>query len=96
MLHLLIHSPFKCDFNPMLHLLAEGDDVLLIQDGVLAALESCFMLDHLMQKNIGLYVLQDDVLARGLSAQISISIAQVSYTDFVALTVKHPQQMTWS
>lgn len=95
MLHTLINSPFKCDFNAMLRLLAEGDEVLLLQDGVLAALEGSHALESLRAAPISLYVLQDDVIARGLSAQISSSAAAVSYTEFVALTVKQTQQMTW-
>lgn len=95
MLHTLINSPFKCDFNAMLRLLAEGDEVLLLQDGVLAALEGSQALESLRAAPISLHVLQDDVIARGLSAQISSSAAAVSYTEFVALTVKQTQQMTW-
>ncbi|KAB8312315.1 sulfurtransferase complex subunit TusB [Erwinia endophytica] len=95
MLHTLINSPFRCDFTALLRLLAEGDDVLLIQDGVLAALQSSQHLASLLNAPISVYVLQEDVNARGLSAQISSSVMTVSYTDFVALTVKNPQQMTW-
>lgn len=95
MLHILTHSPFKCDFNALLRLLADGDDVLLIQDGVLAALEESRALESLLLAPISVYVLQDDVSARGLSAHISTRAVAVSYTDFVGLTVKHPQQMTW-
>jgi len=95
MLHTLINSPFRCDFTALLRLLAAGDDVLLIQDGVLAALQGSQPLASLLNAPISLYVLQEDVSARGLSAQISSSVTTVSYTDFVALTVKNPQQMTW-
>ncbi|WP_380183401.1 sulfurtransferase complex subunit TusB [Kalamiella sp. sgz302252] len=95
MLHTLITSPFKSDFNAMLRMLAKGDEVLLLQDGVLAALEGSQALEMLRLAPISLYVLQDDVMARGLSAQISASATAVSYTEFVALTVKQTQQMAW-
>lgn len=95
MLHLILHSPFKCDFDALMRMLASGDDVLLIQDGVVAAMEGSQALGRLIGVPVSLYVLRDDVLARGLSAQISASITQVGYTDFVALTVKHPQLVTW-
>ncbi|MEI2267329.1 sulfurtransferase complex subunit TusB [Erwinia sp. CGal63] len=95
MLHTLIHSPFQCDFNAMLRLLAAGDDVLLLQDGVLAALEGSQALESLRLAPISLYVLQEDVMARGLSAQISSIATAVSYTEFVALTVKQTQQIAW-
>ncbi len=95
MLHTLTASPFKTDLAAIVRLFAAGDDVLLIQDGVLAAIEGTRGLEILQKAPISLYVLEEDVVARGLSAQISTSVATVSYTDFVALTVKNPQQMTW-
>ncbi|MGK4624086.1 sulfurtransferase complex subunit TusB, partial [Raoultella ornithinolytica] len=39
MLHTLSHSPWQCDTDALLSMLREGDDLLLIQDGVLAALD---------------------------------------------------------
>lgn len=95
MLHTLITSPYKCDFTALMRIISQGDDLLLLQDGVLAALEGSLPLEILLKAPISLYVLQEDVIARGLSAQISASATRVSYTDFVALTVKNPQQMTW-
>ncbi|WP_437611240.1 sulfurtransferase complex subunit TusB [Erwinia sp. V71] len=95
MLHTLMTSPYQCDFALLLRMLKAGDDLLLLQDGVLAALTGSDKLALLAASSATLYVLQDDVDARGLSAQISTSMTTVSYTDFVALTVKHPQQMTW-
>ncbi|MGB9097824.1 sulfurtransferase complex subunit TusB [Erwinia sp.] len=95
MLHTLTTSPFKTDLTAIVRFFAAGDDVLLLQDAVLAAIEGTRALEILLQAPISLYVLQEDVVARGLSAQISASTATVSYTDFVALTVKNPQQMTW-
>lgn len=95
MLHTLITSPYKCDLTALMRIISQGDDLLLLQDGVLAALEGSRALEILLKAPISLYVLQEDIVARGLSAQISTSATRVSYTDFVALTVKNPQQMTW-
>jgi len=95
MLHTLMTSPFRCDVAALRRLLADGDDVLLLQDGVIAALEGSPALEALLNAPISLYVLQEDVEARGLSAQISTNVTTVGYTDFVALVVKNPQQMTW-
>ncbi|WP_345829236.1 sulfurtransferase complex subunit TusB [Erwinia sp. HDF1-3R] len=95
MLHTLTHSPFQSDFSALLRLLAEGDDLLLLQDGVLAALEGSQALELVLRAPISVYVLEDDVSARGLSGQISPRVTAVSYTDFVALTVKNSSQMTW-
>ncbi|MCU5771423.1 sulfurtransferase complex subunit TusB [Erwiniaceae bacterium BAC15a-03b] len=95
MLHTLMNSPFQCDFALLLRMLKRGDELLLLQDGVLAALEGSQALTALLTAPITISVLQEDVDARGLSAQISAKVTPVSYTEFVALAVKHPQQMTW-
>lgn len=95
MLHTLVNSPYRCDFHAMVRFFSAGDDLLLLQDGVIAALQGSRTLEILLSAPISLYVLQEDIVARGLSAQISTSATTISYTDFVALTVKHPQQMTW-
>lgn len=95
MLHTLMTSPFYCDLSSMLRLLAEGDDVLLLQDGVIAALEGSSALEALLNAPISVYVLQEDLDARGLIAQISTRVITISYTDFVTLAVRHSQQMTW-
>lgn len=95
MLHTLMTSPFRCDLAAMVRLLAEGDDVLLLQDGVIAAVAGSPALEVLLNAPISLFVLKEDLDARGLFGQISTSVTPVSYTDFVTLVAKHPQQMTW-
>lgn len=95
MLHTLSHSPWQCDTDALLSMLREGDDLLLIQDGVLAALEGSRFVEILNSAPISLSVLKDDLDARGLTGQISSKINVVGYTDFVNLTVKHPSQMNW-
>ncbi|PSL78657.1 sulfurtransferase complex subunit TusB, partial [Variovorax sp. WS11] len=52
-------------------------------------------LEILQSAPITLYVLQDDVDARGLAGQIADSVGRVSYTDFVRLTVKHAGLLAW-
>ncbi|GDX07202.1 sulfurtransferase complex subunit TusB [Buttiauxella sp. A111] len=95
MLHILQHSPFQTDLESMLRCVKHGDELLLIQDAVIVALSGTKALDLLLAAPISIYALQEDIEARGLIAQISTSVGQVSYTDFVRLTVKHEQQITW-
>ena len=95
MLHILQHSPFQTDLESMLRCVKIGDELLLIQDAVIVALSGTKALDLLLAAPISIYALQEDIEARGLTAQISTSIGKVSYTDFVRLTVKHEQQITW-
>ncbi|MGL5699847.1 MAG: sulfurtransferase complex subunit TusB [Kluyvera sp.] len=95
MLHTLSTSPWHVDISAMLRLMDDGDDLLLLADGVLAALENSRFLELLRAAPISIHVLNEDVQARGLCAQISSDVIVVSYTDFVRLTVKHPAQMAW-
>ncbi|BCG07731.1 MULTISPECIES: sulfurtransferase complex subunit TusB [Buttiauxella] len=95
MLHILQHSPFQTDLEALLRCVKPGDDVLLLQDAVIAALSGTKALDLLLSAPISIYALHEDIEARGLTAQISNGIGKVSYTDFVGLTVKHEQQITW-
>lgn len=95
MLHTLHRSPWYCDFHCLLRTLAKDDDLLLLQDGVTAALQGSLFLPLLQATPARVSLLQDDVLARGLSEHISQQFALVSYADFVALCVAQPCQMSW-
>nr|WP_314688834.1 sulfurtransferase complex subunit TusB [uncultured Pantoea sp.] len=95
MLYTLMNSPWQCDIETLLLLLRPEDDLLLLQDGVTGALQGSTMLSRLLVSPATLWVLEEDVIARGLSAQISTSIVRVDYTGFVALTAKHQQQVAW-
>ncbi|AVY97354.1 sulfurtransferase complex subunit TusB [Lelliottia sp. WB101] len=95
MLHTLSHSPWQCDIDGLLRMLADGDDLLLIQDGVLAAIEGSRFVEMLNNAPITVSALKEDIDARGLTAQISSKIDVVSYTDFVNLSLKHTTQMSW-
>ncbi len=95
MLHTLSRSPWQCDIDALISMLREGDELLLIQDGVLAALDGSRFVEILCNAPITVSALRDDLDARGLSGQISAKIDVVSYTDFVNLTVTHASQMNW-
>ena len=95
MLYTLSNSPNQCDLPALLRLTAEGDALLLLQDGVLAGLVGSAHLESLLAAPISLYALQDDLEARGLSVHFSPKITLIGYTDFVVLTEKHHSQMAW-
>ncbi|QMR75534.1 sulfurtransferase complex subunit TusB [Enterobacter sp. RHBSTW-00175] len=95
MLHTLSHSPWQCDIEALVRMLREGDDLLLIQDGVLAAIEGNRFVEILTNAPISVSALKEDIDARGLAGQISAKIDVVGYTDFVNLAVTHPSQMNW-
>ncbi|PIJ51232.1 sulfurtransferase TusB [Erwinia sp. OLTSP20] len=95
MLHTLRHSPFQCDFSALLRMLGPDDDLLMLEDGVIAALSATESLRALQASGAALFALGDDLVARGLSRYIPVEIRLVDYNGFVALAVKNPQQMVW-
>lgn len=95
MLHTLLHSPSHSDLETLIAMTEAGDDLLLLQDGVLAALAGSRALMRLSASPATLWVLDEDVQARGLAGQISTSVQSVDYNGFVTLTIRHPQQMVW-
>ena len=95
MLYTLGRSPTQCDLPALLRLAAAGDDLLLLQDGVLAGLAGSAHLELLLNAPISLYALQDDLEARGLVGRFSHKITVIGYNHFVELTEKHRSQMSW-
>ena len=95
MLHTLHRSAWLTDFSSLLRLIEKDDELLLLQDGVTAAIEGSRFLESLQNAPITVYALKEDIDARGLGGQISDSVVRVDYTDFVRLTVKHASQMAW-
>lgn len=95
MLHTLSQSPWKVDIQGMLRLVNEDDALLLLSDGVVAAVEDNRFLDILLAAPITIYALKEDLEARGLSGQISNDIVSVDYTHFVRLSVQHQGQLAW-
>ena len=95
MLHTLHRSPWLTDFPALLRLVSEGDELLLLQDGVTAAVDGNRFLESLRNAPIKVYALNEDLIARGLVGQISNDTIPIDYTDFVRLTVKHTSQLAW-
>jgi tRNA 2-thiouridine synthesizing protein B len=95
MLHTLSRSPWQSDIESLLRMAREGDVLLLIQDGVFAAIDGSRFVEILNNAPIKTYALEEDIDARGLVGQISANIDVVGYNHFVDLTVKHASQMNW-
>ncbi|MEA9390864.1 sulfurtransferase complex subunit TusB [Acerihabitans sp. TG2] len=95
MLHTFSRSPFVGDLDAMLLTVRAGDDLLLMQDGVIAGLTGTTALHQLTRAPLGLFALSADIDARGLGVHFSDKITIIDYNGFVSLTVKHAQQMAW-
>ena len=72
-----------------LPLVAEGDAVLLIEDGVYAA---CSAVDS----PAPCHALADDLEARGITGRIEPAVGVLSYAGFVELVERHRPIVTWS
>ncbi|AEX50283.1 sulfurtransferase complex subunit TusB [Rahnella aquatilis] len=95
MLFTLASSPQQCDFSLLINMITQDDALLLMQDGVLAAVDGSEACNLMSQHVQSVYVLSEDLAARGLVGQISHKITLIDYTGFVALTEKHAQQTAW-
>ncbi len=92
-LHLLNKSPSTGSLNELRNLLAPGDGLLLLEDGVyfLNRPEELASLPD----GISLYFLAEDLLARGLNAPLPANATTVDYDGFVALCASHDKTTSW-
>lgn len=99
MLHTVNKSPFeKNSLDSCMRLAKAGSSVLLIEDGVVAAMKdtkhSKGVADAMA--NVSFYVLGPDLKARGLSeSNIVDGIKVVDYSGFVDLTTEHESVQAW-
>jgi len=94
MLHTVNKSPFShSGLETCLRFAGEGDVILLLEDGVLAAVSdtSRSALIEEALKTIPVYAIDADVQARGLEKLID-GVKLASYADFVALLEGHVSQ----
>jgi len=98
MLHTVNKSPFEKDsLTSCLRLSEDGSSILLIEDGIIAALEGAATSDAIKEamKTKKVYALQEDVNARGLQGKVIDGIEQVDYTGFVKLVTEHDKVQSW-
>lgn len=99
MLHLVNKSPFdRPALDSCLRLALDGSSVLLIEDGVYAALANAASAETVGKRmaDLKFYVLGPDVAARGLDDKPLIEgINVVDYGGFVDLVVEHEVTQSW-
>ncbi len=88
-LHLIQRSPFSStSLSDCLNIIGNEDSLLFMQDGI-------YIQNHPTLPGISnpVYVLQDDLKARGLTAnELSKSI---DYQEFVKLCILHEKVISW-
>ena len=99
MLHLINKSPMdRNSLDSCLRLAKSGSSVLLLEDGVYAALSKASSAEAVSNRmdDLTFYVLGPDVSARGLDDKPLIDgITSVDYAGFVDLVVEHETAQSW-
>ena len=98
MLHIVNKSPFEgTGLDSCLRVAQAGAAVLLIEDGVYAAVSGTAAAQRLRQRTDGLriYVLGPDIDARGMQERIVAGVERVDYASFVDLVTTHSTVQTW-
>ncbi len=93
-LHTLHTAPRHPAFSDLLGILSPDDAVLLLGDGVYAALNDTPAYRHLSASGADLYVLRDDADAAGITDRLD-NDRLITIDKFVLLTEQYTQQMAW-
>ncbi|MHC9510846.1 sulfurtransferase complex subunit TusB [Kangiella sp. M94] len=84
----IINQPQKLD--EALPYISEHDGILLIEDAVVLAADDTKQLSGLKQ-----YVLEEDLIARGLHEKAENGWELVDYPKFVKLTLEYDKSVSW-
>lgn len=98
MLHTVNKSPFERNaFQDCLRHASAGSVILLIEDGVYAAVRNTDSASRLetMTNTIRFLALRADVEARGLHDKLLPDVELIDYDGFVDLVVEHSPVMAW-
>ncbi len=98
MLHIVNKSPFAAQsLDSCLRVVQAGAAVLLIEDGIYAAVAGTAAAQRLGQGGAGVrfYALGPDVDARGMQERLVAGVERVDYAGFVDLVTSHSPVQTW-
>ena len=97
MLHIFTHSPFQSRaFDEAATIISKNDSILLIQDAVIAATVENSPIFSFRDAGVKIYLLAEDLAARGLQEKLKMDVNVVDYKGFVGLTVECETQMKWA
>lgn len=96
MLHIVNRSPFAHSaLADCLRVCDAEAGILLIEDGVYAAVADGEWLARIRAKTPHIYVLAPDAAARGIETRLAPAATQVDYAGFVALCCDYPGTHSW-
>ena len=98
-LHTINKSPYTDNsLASCLKVCAENDGILLLEDGVYGTLSSApgaEDLQVLIKRGVKVFVLINDLKARGLEEKLAPDIKPIDYNTFVQLTIDHRCVQSW-
>ena len=99
MLHTVNKSPFeKNSLQTCLRLAKSGNDILLIEDAVYAAMKDTSVADTVSAavNRFNMYVLEPDLKSRGVAEhELLEGIGVVDYAGFVRLATENDKVQSW-
>ncbi len=96
MLHIINKSPFSNSAFDSCLRVAQGGDILLIEDAVYAAISGAPEKQvREAMKQFKFHVLQPDLEARGLADRVIDGVNKVDYGGFVELVAKNENCQSW-
>jgi tRNA 2-thiouridine synthesizing protein B len=93
-LHTLNASPSSAAFHNCLKVLHSGDAVVLMGDGVYAALRETVACIALQEKKVELFILSADAALAGVT-EPAPGIHTIDMDGLVGLTEQFPRQQAW-
>ena len=76
-------------------MLCAGDALILVGDGVYAALQNTTTCARILDSGVELYVLESDASAAGILQRLDKRATVSSFDDFAALSERFTRQQAW-
>lgn len=96
LLHTINKSPFSHSaLSDCLRLCSDDATIVLIEDGVYAALADAQWIEKISARCSNIYALAPDIAARGLSERIAGAVKLIDYVGFVELCCTHSTIQSW-
>ncbi len=98
MLHTVNKSPTERNaFDACVAHAKKGSAILLIEDGIYAALKGTAAAKKLQEtmKTVPVYALEPDIEARGMKGRMVEGVKLVDYGGFVDLVAEYPTTQAW-
>ena len=93
--HTLNAAPNTTAFTQCLRLLRADDALLMMGDGIYAALAGTAASEALTNSGAQLYVLKSDAAAAGIIKRLCNSVKPADYDQFVSLTEHYTKRQAW-